>query len=738
VPTSRPRTAAPRLARALACLVALTGAACKDSASNPTVREAASVQVVSGDNQEARVGTELPLPLVVRVLDEDGQPVAGQVVNFVVTGGSGTVFGGSSQTDRNGEARDRWTLGTTVADSQRVEVRTTTTAGSAPTTLATFRARATPDAAARIEPLGTATRQGSAGSALADSLSARVLDFFGNPVPGVQVMWAVRSGGGQISPATSTTNAAGIARASWTLGGRVDIVQGAEASVAGVVPRAQFTATAGLTPGTTFTITGGNGQTGQINTQLPQPLRVVVRRADGTPLPGIPVEWAPTPESGSVTPSTSLTNASGEATTTWRLGSRIGANQVVATIRDVSSTLAAQVTFTATATAGAPAAINKTGGDQSVVAGRQAASPFGVIVLDISGNGVAGVTVTWNSAGGAGTFQPATSVTNAQGVATTTWTAPTTTGSYSITASGAGLTSPPYTGTVTPGPAATLVADPPAVTMPNGQQRSVAITARDEYGNATPLQNAISVLSSNTAVVTASHFSSGGQTVVTLVSRGAGNATVTVRSTITSASVAIPVRVDQVPTSISKTGGDQSVVAGQQAASPFGVIVQDITGNGVPGVTVTWNSAGGAGTFQPATSVTNAQGVATTTWTAPTTSGSYSITASAAGLTSPPYTGTVTPGPAATLVAEPAAVTMRVGDQRFVVITGRDQYGNTTSVRNAITAVSSNTAVATVSLFTNSTQMNVVVNARGAGDATVTVRSTVTSATGQFSVRVDP
>ncbi|HYW05754.1 MAG TPA: Ig-like domain-containing protein [Longimicrobium sp.] len=538
------RPTAPRFARALACLIALTAAACDESTSDPKIQEAASARIVSGDNQEARVAAELPLPLVVRVLDEDGKPVAGQVVNFVVTGGGGTVFGGASQTDRNGEARDRWTLGNLVADSQRVEVRTTTTAGSTPTTLAAFRARATPDVAARIEPVGAGTREGSAGSALADSLSARVLDRFGNAVPGTAVTWTVRSGGGQISPATSTTGVAGIARASWTLGSRVDSVQVAEAATAGLAARAQFTATAGLTPGTTLTITGGNGQTGRISTPLPQPLRVVVRRANGTPLPGITVEWAATLESGSVSPSISLTNASGEASTTWTLGSRIGANQVVATIRDASSALAAQVSFTATATAGPPAAINKTGGDQSAVAGQQAPSPFGVIVLDISGNGVPGVTVTWNSVGGAGTFQPATSVTNAQGVATTTWTAPTTAGSYSITASAAGLTSPPYTGSVTPGPAATLVADPTTVTMRAGDQRFVVITGRDQYGNATSVRNAITAVSSNTAVATVSLLTSSTQVSVVVSSRGAGDATVTVRSTVTSASGQFPVRVD--------------------------------------------------------------------------------------------------------------------------------------------------------------------------------------------------
>lgn len=39
-----------------------------------------------------------------------------------------------------------------------------------------------------------------------------------NPVAGVLVTWSVVDGGGNISPASSTTDAAGIATSRWTLG----------------------------------------------------------------------------------------------------------------------------------------------------------------------------------------------------------------------------------------------------------------------------------------------------------------------------------------------------------------------------------------------------------------------------------------------------------------------------------------------------------------------------------------
>ena len=47
----------------------------------------ASLDIVAGNSQEGVVGTELANPLVVRVEDASGNPVAGQLVNFRVTAG---------------------------------------------------------------------------------------------------------------------------------------------------------------------------------------------------------------------------------------------------------------------------------------------------------------------------------------------------------------------------------------------------------------------------------------------------------------------------------------------------------------------------------------------------------------------------------------------------------------------------------------------------------------------------
>src|SRR5919108_1338400 len=81
----------------------------------------ARLVIVSGDRQEFTVGEQLPGALVVRVEDGNGDPVANQVVNFRVIAGAGSVVAGTSTTDGQGLAQDRWILGPVAADTQRVE-----------------------------------------------------------------------------------------------------------------------------------------------------------------------------------------------------------------------------------------------------------------------------------------------------------------------------------------------------------------------------------------------------------------------------------------------------------------------------------------------------------------------------------------------------------------------------------------------------------------------------------------
>lgn len=326
---------------ALAFLALLAPAAC-DSPTGNTEPIPARLDIVSGDLQTQAVAKELPQPLVVRVLDDKGHVVKGQIVNFVVTAGNGSVFAGASQTDQNGEARERWTLGTVAGDTQRVEARAVDPATGEALVFGTFRAVATAEAPSSIAAAGATSFTGLPLLPLSDSVAAVVRDVYGNPVSGTAVVWTVKQGGGSVSPGTSTTGANGVARTSWTLGATLDSLQVIEAA-AGLTLKTQFTAN-GRVPGDAVVVkVSGDAQADTAGQTLPQPLVVRVQRANGTPVAGIPVTFTLPAGNGSVAPATSVSNASGLVSVQWTLPATAGTVHATAAIATGSS-----VTFAAT------------------------------------------------------------------------------------------------------------------------------------------------------------------------------------------------------------------------------------------------------------------------------------------------------------------------------------------------------------------------------------------------------
>jgi hypothetical protein len=72
---------------------------------------AASLVLVSGDGQSAEPGAELPDPLVVRLVDEEGNALRDQAVSWIIGLGGGGVSPTTGQTDGEGLSSARWTLG---------------------------------------------------------------------------------------------------------------------------------------------------------------------------------------------------------------------------------------------------------------------------------------------------------------------------------------------------------------------------------------------------------------------------------------------------------------------------------------------------------------------------------------------------------------------------------------------------------------------------------------------------
>ena len=98
--------------------------------------EVASIQ--SGDRQEADMGMGLEEPLVVSVLDQHGDPLAGAEVEFRITAGDGTLAATTAITDANGLASTTLILG---EDPGRNTVEVTVTGLDPLVFTATSRAR---------------------------------------------------------------------------------------------------------------------------------------------------------------------------------------------------------------------------------------------------------------------------------------------------------------------------------------------------------------------------------------------------------------------------------------------------------------------------------------------------------------------------------------------------------------------------------------------------------------------
>ena len=101
---------------------------------NVTVEQVpAAIEVVAGADQSGLAGTALAEPVVVMVADSGGHAVAGEVVAFTPTEGSGTVTENTAITTAGGFASTVWTLGER-AGAHRLNV---TVAGSAASVAAT-------------------------------------------------------------------------------------------------------------------------------------------------------------------------------------------------------------------------------------------------------------------------------------------------------------------------------------------------------------------------------------------------------------------------------------------------------------------------------------------------------------------------------------------------------------------------------------------------------------------------
>jgi hypothetical protein len=188
-------------------LIAVSSLYCDGGNVDPGI--ATDIEMLSGDDQRGPPGQPLPIPLVVRVTDENGNPVPGFDVRWAAQGG-GTVSSETTETGANGQTSVTRVLGPELGQ------QTTTASASG--------LRGSP-----VTFVATAGSGGSSGIVITTNppvaaLSAEVFDpavqpvvqvrdDAGNPVSSIQVTASLASGSGTLEGTTSaTTDGTGTAK----------------------------------------------------------------------------------------------------------------------------------------------------------------------------------------------------------------------------------------------------------------------------------------------------------------------------------------------------------------------------------------------------------------------------------------------------------------------------------------------------------------------------------------------
>lgn len=195
---------------------------------------AVEIRLVSGNLQRAVAGSALALPLVVRAFDVHGNAVPNTSVQFVVTGGNGTVSPGTASTDDSGTTQAALTT-STLAGANAVEAR------FASTTIA-FSAIGDVGPPAAIVINAGNNQLGVLSTPLTAPFVVTVEDANHNAAPNTAITFVATLGGGTLSTTNTMTDAAGRAQTFLTMGAGSGFQQ-VEARV-NAVPSAVFNATA--------------------------------------------------------------------------------------------------------------------------------------------------------------------------------------------------------------------------------------------------------------------------------------------------------------------------------------------------------------------------------------------------------------------------------------------------------------------------------------------------------------
>jgi hypothetical protein len=328
--------------------------------------------------------------------------------------------------------------------------------------------------------LGGDGQRAPVGRRVPNPIAVQVVSRSGRPIEGVPVRFALDEAAGATDLQTTASDAQGIARAAWTLGG-VPGRHSLTVSADGVASHTVITAEAEPV-GANTRLAQVSDLAGPAGLPLPHPAVVRVTDSSGVALADVPVTWS-AEDGGSIVSTESRTDSLGEARAHWTLGPKSGTQQ--AYVQVGSPRAVPRFVVTATAQAGRAAAVVAMGS-----AGKREGAVSKVLkplvelqVLDRAKNPVPGVQVTLLPAHG--TVDDSVPTTDSLGRVLVSWTLGRTAGLHRMTARVEGIERPvEISARARPAAPANLAFVEPKPGTANRAVQSLDADLTDAYGNA--------------------------------------------------------------------------------------------------------------------------------------------------------------------------------------------------------------------------------------------------------------
>jgi uncharacterized protein (TIGR03437 family) len=688
-----------------------------------------SIQIVSGDGQQKTINTTFAL-LVVRIVDAFQNPIRGWQVTFTPpnSGASATFSGGNTVlTGSDGQTSIPATANQ-IAGSYTVQV----TASDRPERLrstpsVSFSLTNLPGPPATLETSGT-QQTAQAGSQFTQPLLVTVKDAGGNPIAGASVTFTLPSSSGasaSLSPPGPAymTNSSGqvsvIATANATTGS-----YSITASVTGGL-FASFQMTNLAVPPGSLTITGGSPQSATVSTAFSTPLQVLIKDASGMPLNSVAVVFSAIVGTNGASAGFSAdavhTDPSGVASITAHANSVAGSYQV-----QVVAATGGSGTFNLTNTPGAPGAIQVVSGTpQSTPINLDFSDSLRVRVVDQLGNGISGAMVTYTAPeSGASASLSSSTATDEQGYTQVTATANITAGTYFVSATASGISTPAaFSLQNVLGPTPALVSSagsPQSIVVGSVFPQLLQVAVRDSLNNpipnvtvffSSPATGASASLSALLAITDAQGQTSVRATANTAVGAYQVEASAPGISAGTTAFFSLTNTPGPVASVTPDVGtSTQSTRVTAPFPNPLRVTAADSYGHPVPGVTLTFSVPGSGQSAQLSntTVVTDSSGAASVTAVANSIAGSYAVAVSATDGVSATFNLTNTAGPPATVESVSNNLQNVTVGSPFapLVVVVRDANGNPLSGQTLTISLPAAGASATAASATVTTDAN--------------------------------